>query len=94
MFSKLFRECSSGSPISPTDKLKQALETLEEKEVALQKKISIEVHRAKVFTRANNKQAALECLKRKKYYEGKMKQLVNFQLRVRNQEQKLPKTVN
>ncbi|RWW50807.1 hypothetical protein BHE74_00042904, partial [Ensete ventricosum] len=29
--------------------------------------------------------AAIECLKRKKYYEGKMDQLGTFQLHIRNQ---------
>nr|XP_018680142.1 PREDICTED: uncharacterized protein LOC103983067 isoform X1 [Musa acuminata subsp. malaccensis] len=33
--------------------------------------------------------AAIECLKRKKYYEGKMDQLGTFQLHIRNQEKKL-----
>lgn len=34
----------------------QALEKLKEKEIVLQKKISIEVERAKEFTKAKNKQ--------------------------------------
>ncbi|CAL9088243.1 unnamed protein product [Musa textilis] len=69
--------------------LLNTLKILEEKEVVLQKKISQEVDRAKGFTRANNKQAAIECLKRKKYYEAKMDQLGTFQLHIRNQEKKL-----
>ncbi|XP_065003547.1 uncharacterized protein LOC135635987 [Musa acuminata AAA Group] len=75
--------------VSATDIIIKTLKILEEKEVVLQKKISQEVDRAKGFTRANNKQAAIECLKRKKYYEGKMDQLGTFQLHIRNQEKKL-----
>ncbi|XP_009398495.2 vacuolar protein sorting-associated protein 32 homolog 2-like isoform X4 [Musa acuminata AAA Group] len=89
MFSKLFRVCRDDSHSSSSEKLKQTLKILEEKEAVLQKKISQEVDRAKGFTRANNKQAAIECLKRKKYYEGKMDQVGTFQLHIRNQEKKL-----
>ncbi|XP_064961888.1 vacuolar protein sorting-associated protein 32 homolog 2 isoform X6 [Musa acuminata AAA Group] len=88
MFSKLFRVCRDDSHSSSSEKLKQTLKILEEKEAVLQKKISQEVDRAKGFTRANNKQA-IECLKRKKYYEGKMDQVGTFQLHIRNQEKKL-----
>ncbi|XP_074580382.1 vacuolar protein sorting-associated protein 32 homolog 2-like [Curcuma longa] len=95
MFSKIFHPCRGGSQISSSSTsssssvLKQTMEMLQEKELALQKKISLEIDRAKQFTRANNRQAAMECLKRKKYYEGKMEQLELFQSRIRNQEQKL-----
>ncbi|KAH7659338.1 charged multivesicular body protein 4 [Dioscorea alata] len=92
MFAKLFRRCrkepSSGSS---SLKLKQTLAMLKEKEIVLQKKISIEAERAREFTKAKNKQAALESLKRKRYYEVQMEQLESFQSRILDQqEQKLP----
>ncbi|XP_073111196.1 vacuolar protein sorting-associated protein 32 homolog 1 isoform X1 [Elaeis guineensis] len=103
MFSKLFHGCREDSSKSSSDKLKQTLEMLEKKEIILQKKISVEVERAKEFTRARNKQvckykhmyqlysaAAMQCLKRKKFYEGKMEQLCSSQSHIRDQEQKLP----
>ncbi|KAL5973208.1 hypothetical protein ACLOJK_037235 [Asimina triloba] len=61
------------------------LELLEEKENFLQKKITTEVERAKEFAKAKNKQAALQCLKRKKFYEGQMEHLGSFQLRIHTQ---------
>ncbi|MQL74248.1 hypothetical protein Taro_006590 [Colocasia esculenta] len=127
------------------------LEMLEEKEVTLQKKISMELERAKEFTRTSNRQAAafatlhvmhllgdsctvcnpsylvrtalvsfflgrnvgifenilhrvkihlktcftfvcpaaaLQCLKRKKFYESQVEQLWDFQLRIHDQQQK------
>ncbi|XP_072960821.1 vacuolar protein sorting-associated protein 32 homolog 2-like [Typha angustifolia] len=88
MFFKLFRGCREESP-TPSSKLKQALEVLEKKEIVLQKKISLEVDRAKEFTRSRNKQAAMQCLKRKKYYEGQMEQLGSFQLRIHDQVQQI-----
>ncbi|XP_058104326.1 vacuolar protein sorting-associated protein 32 homolog 2-like isoform X4 [Magnolia sinica] len=91
MFSRLFRKCTEETHhLSSSHTLQQTLEVLEEKENVLQKKISIEVERAKEFTRAKNKQAALQCLKRKKFYEGQMEHLGNFQLRIHDQEEKLP----
>ncbi|XXG77908.1 hypothetical protein AAC387_Pa08g1963 [Persea americana] len=89
MFSRFFRTCSEDSKPTSSTVLNQTLEMLEEKENVLQKKISIEVERAKEFTRANNRQAALQCLKRKKFYEVKMEQLGSFQLRIHDQEEKL-----
>ncbi|XP_042389416.1 vacuolar protein sorting-associated protein 32 homolog 2-like [Zingiber officinale] len=94
MFSKIFHPCRGGSQISSSSTssssvLKKTMEMLQEKELALQKKISLEIDRAKQFSRANNRQAAMECLKRKRYYEGKMEQLELFHSRIRNQEQKL-----
>nr|CAD1844944.1 unnamed protein product [Ananas comosus var. bracteatus] len=89
MFSKLFGGCRDESPVSSSQQLKQVLEVLGQKEITLQKKIDIEVERAKEFTRARNKQAAFQCLKRKKYYEGQMERLGSFQQRVHDQEQKL-----
>ncbi|XP_078163834.1 vacuolar protein sorting-associated protein 32 homolog 2-like [Carex rostrata] len=87
MFSKLFRSCK-GESISSSDQLKQALETLEKKEIVLQKKISIEAERAKEFTKSRNKEAVMQCIKRKKYYEGQLGQLGSFQMRIHDQEKK------
>ncbi|CAA7410976.1 unnamed protein product [Spirodela intermedia] len=87
MFRKLFNACSgeSGSRSSTSPELQKTLEMLEGKEAALQQKISIEVERAKEFTKANNKQAALQCLKRKRFYEGQVEQIWDFQLRIHDQ---------
>ncbi|KAJ0961895.1 hypothetical protein J5N97_029723 [Dioscorea zingiberensis] len=77
MFAKLFRGCG-GEPSSGSSSHK------------LKQKISIEVERAREFTKAKNKQAAFESLKRKRYYEVQMEQLESFQSRILDQEQKLP----
>ncbi|KAF3788784.1 Vacuolar sorting-associated protein [Nymphaea thermarum] len=61
------------------------LEMLEKKEKVLQKKAAAEVERAKEFTRAKNKRAAIQCLKRKKMYEQQIETLGNFQLRIHDQ---------
>ncbi|ONK73512.1 uncharacterized protein A4U43_C04F32400 [Asparagus officinalis] len=91
MFAKLFRGCKDeSSPNSSSHKLKQALAKLKEKEILLQKKISIEVERENKFTKAKNKQAVMESLKRKKFYEVQLEHIRSFQLRIHDQEQKLP----
>ncbi|KAJ1702948.1 hypothetical protein LUZ63_002727 [Rhynchospora breviuscula] len=87
MFAKLFRGCK-GESASASDQLKQALENLEKKETVLQRKISIEVERAKQFTKVRNKEAAIQCLKRKRFYEGQLEQLSSFQMRIHDQENK------
>ncbi|KAK1305640.1 hypothetical protein QJS10_CPA10g00963 [Acorus calamus] len=89
MFGKLFRRCTDDGDHSSSLKLKQTLAMLEEKECSLQKKVSVEVERAKVFTKSKNKQAALECLKRKRYYESQIEHLESFQSRIHDKEQKL-----
>ncbi|RXH74683.1 hypothetical protein DVH24_029404 [Malus domestica] len=63
----------------------QTLEMLEKKEKVLQKKAAAEVDRAKDFTKAKNKKAAIQCLKRKRLYEQQIEQLGNFQLRIHDQ---------
>ncbi|KAK1262142.1 hypothetical protein QJS04_geneDACA018406 [Acorus gramineus] len=85
MFGKLFRRCRDDGDHSSSLKLKQTLAMLEEKECLLQKKVSVEVERAKVFTKSKNKQAALECLKRKRYYESQIEHLESFQSRIHDQ---------
>ncbi|XP_008788033.2 vacuolar protein sorting-associated protein 32 homolog 2-like isoform X2 [Phoenix dactylifera] len=73
------------SALSTLDRLHETLEMLEKKEHVLQKKISIEVEKAKDCTKAKNKKAAIQCLKKKKLYEAQIEQLRNFQLRVHDQ---------
>ncbi|PPD83506.1 hypothetical protein GOBAR_DD19562 [Gossypium barbadense] len=64
---------------------KMTLEMLEKKEKLLLKKASAEVEKAKEFTKAKNKRAAIQCLKRKRLYEQQIEQLGNFQLRIHDQ---------
>ncbi|KAI3676797.1 hypothetical protein L1987_86410 [Smallanthus sonchifolius] len=61
------------------------LEMLEKKEKVLLRKAAAEVEKAKEFTRAKNKRAAIQCLKRKRLYEQQIEQLGNFQLRIHDQ---------
>ncbi|KAF7137326.1 hypothetical protein RHSIM_Rhsim07G0144600 [Rhododendron simsii] len=63
----------------------QTLEMLEKKEKVLLRKAAAEIERAKEFTRAKNKRAAIQCLKRKRLYEQQVEQLGNFQLRIHDQ---------
>lgn len=58
---------------------------LEKKERLLQKKIAVEIEKAKDYTKAKNKKAAIQCLKKKRMYEMQIEQLGNFQLRVHDQ---------
>jgi charged multivesicular body protein 4A/B len=64
----------------------QARDVFMAKEAVLQKKISQEMERAKEFTKSGNKQAAMQCLKRKKYYECQMNQVGSVQLRINTKE--------
>jgi len=64
----------------------QARDVFVAKEAVLQKKISQEMERAKEFTKSGNKQAAMQCLKRKKYYESQMSQVGSVQLRINTKE--------
>ncbi|KAH9307975.1 hypothetical protein KI387_035886, partial [Taxus chinensis] len=61
------------------------LEMLEKKESVLQKKISVEVERAKEFSQSNNKRAAIQCLKKKRLFDVQIEQLGKFQLRIHDQ---------
>ncbi|KAJ8446141.1 hypothetical protein Cgig2_000938 [Carnegiea gigantea] len=90
MFSRLFgaksrEETTSSNTLATLDKLHETLEMLEKKEQVLLKKASAEVEKAKEFTRAKNKRAAIQCLKRKRLYEQQIEQLGNFQLRIHDQ---------
>ncbi|KAL2251131.1 UNVERIFIED_CONTAM: Vacuolar protein sorting-associated protein 32 [Sesamum indicum] len=71
--------------LATLDKLNETLEMLEKKEGVLQKKASAEVEKAKEYTKAKNKRAAIQCLKRKRLYEEQIGQLANFQLRIHDQ---------
>ncbi|KAG8089219.1 hypothetical protein GUJ93_ZPchr0011g28179 [Zizania palustris] len=82
--SKKKKEASS-SALPTLDRLHETLETLEKKECFLQKKASAEVERAKDYTKSKNKNAAIQCLKKKRLYETQIEQLANFQLRVHDQ---------
>ncbi|KAL4194275.1 hypothetical protein AMTRI_Chr05g67810 [Amborella trichopoda] len=86
MFNKLFgKPKQDTTPLATLDKLNETLEMLEKKEKVLQKKVAAEVEKAKEFTRAKNKRAAIQCLKRKRLYEAQVEQLGNFQLRIHDQ---------
>ncbi|KAK4343393.1 hypothetical protein RND71_036487 [Anisodus tanguticus] len=63
------------------EQLNEHLEYLEKEKVFL-KKVSEEVEKAKEFTRAKNKRAAIQCLKRKRMYEQEIEKLGNYQLRI------------
>ncbi|CAL9151884.1 unnamed protein product [Musa hybrid cultivar] len=86
MFSRLFwKPKEQPNTLSTIDKLNETLAMLEKKEQVLLKKAAAEVEKAKEFTRAKNKRAAIQCLKRKRLYEQQVEQLGNFQLRLHDQ---------
>ncbi|XP_073289768.1 vacuolar protein sorting-associated protein 32 homolog 2-like [Primulina huaijiensis] len=86
MFSRILgKPKQETSALATLDKLNETLEMLEKKESVLQKKASAEVEKARNYTKAKNKRAAIQCLKRKKLYEEQMGQLANFQLRIHDQ---------
>ncbi|XP_040997448.1 vacuolar protein sorting-associated protein 32 homolog 2-like [Juglans microcarpa x Juglans regia] len=86
MFQRVFgKPKQETNALTTLDKLNETLEMLEKKENVLLKKASAEVEKAKEFTRAKNKKAAIQCLKKKKLYEQQIEQLGNFQLRIHDQ---------
>ncbi|KAG5547324.1 hypothetical protein RHGRI_013114 [Rhododendron griersonianum] len=86
MFSRMFgKPKQETNALTTLDKLNETLEMLEKKEKVLLKKAAGEVEKAKEFTRAKNKRAAIQCLKRKRLYEQQIEQLGNFQLRIHDQ---------
>ncbi|GER38828.1 charged multivesicular body protein 4b [Striga asiatica] len=86
MFTRIFgKPKQETNALATLDKLNETLEMLEKKEKVLLKKAASEVERAKEFTRAKNKRAAIQCLKRKRLYEQQIEQLGNFQLRIHDQ---------
>lgn len=87
MFTRIFgkpKEATTSAVVT-LDKLSETLEMLEKKEHVLLKKAAAEVEKAKEFTRAKNKRAAIQCLKRKRLFEQQVEQLGNMQLRVHDQ---------
>ncbi|KAL2479958.1 Vacuolar protein sorting-associated protein [Abeliophyllum distichum] len=86
MFTRIFGKPKlETNALATLDKLNETLEMLEKKEKVLLKKASSEVEKAKQFTKAKNKKAAIQCLKRKRLYEQQIEQLGNFQLRIHDQ---------
>ncbi|XP_078176305.1 vacuolar protein sorting-associated protein 32 homolog 1-like [Carex rostrata] len=86
MFTRIFgKPKEQANALATLDKLNETLEMLEKKEKVLLKKAGQEVEKAKEFTRAKNKRAAIQCLKRKRLYEQQVEQLGNFQLRIHDQ---------
>ncbi|KAI3903849.1 hypothetical protein MKW92_005872 [Papaver armeniacum] len=86
MFTRIFgKPKQEPNALSSLAKLHETLEMLEKKESLLLKKVSAEVDKAKEFTRAKNKRAAIACLKRKRLLEQQVEQLGNFQLRIHDQ---------
>ena len=78
-------ESSRALSTTSLDKLTETLEMLERKEKVLEKKAAAEVGRAKDFSKAKNKRAAIQCLKLKKRLEEQIEKLGNFQLRIHDQ---------
>ena len=58
-----------GNTTDAIGKLRDATETLEKREEHLQRKIDNEVKQARDFSKANKKQQALTCIKRKEMYD-------------------------
>ncbi|KAK6944873.1 Snf7 family [Dillenia turbinata] len=86
MFTRIFgKPKQEANAVTTLDKLNESLEMLEKKENLLLKKVAAEVEKAKQFTRAKNKRAAIQCLKRKRLYEQQIEQLGNFELRIHDQ---------
>ncbi|KAJ1688902.1 hypothetical protein LUZ63_013057 [Rhynchospora breviuscula] len=67
------------------DQLNKTLEMLEKREKQLQQKVSAEAEKAKDYAKLKNKNATIQCLKKKKLYEAQTQQLVNSQLRLHDQ---------
>ncbi|CAI8619705.1 unnamed protein product [Vicia faba] len=86
MFTRIFRKPKKEAPsVTTVNKLNETLKMLEKKENVLVKKAAAEVEKAKEFSSAKNKRAAIQCLKRKRLYEQQIEQLANFQLRIHDQ---------
>ncbi|KAF8047804.1 hypothetical protein N665_2822s0002 [Sinapis alba] len=87
MFTRLFSKLKQKKTktLQTLEKLNETLGILEKKETLLLKRVAEEVERAKDFTRAKNKRAAMLCLKRKRVYEQQVEQLGNYQLRIHDQ---------
>ncbi|PWA68874.1 snf7 family [Artemisia annua] len=85
-FTKIFGKSKKQiDHVATIAKLSQTLADLEKKEKLLLKKASAEVEKAKAYTKAKNKRAAIQCLKKKKLYEQQIGNLANAQLRIHDQ---------
>ena len=78
---------ASSRPLTPRSlpPFSQTLSMLEKREALLNKKMALELQKAKEFNRAKNKRAALQCLKKKKLYEQQIENLQNHQLKLEEQ---------
>ena len=78
---------ASSRPLTPRSlpPFSQTLSMLEKREALLNKKMALELQKAKEFNRAKNKRAALQCLKKKKLYEQQIENLQNHQLKLDEQ---------
>ncbi|EKF28420.1 hypothetical protein MOQ_007829 [Trypanosoma cruzi marinkellei] len=72
-----------GSVSQTLEKLESAYELLEKREGVLEKKMEMELERAKQYHAKKNTQAALQCMKRKKAFE---EQLTNISAQKQNLE--------
>jgi charged multivesicular body protein 4 len=81
MFNRIFgkpKEQANSNALATLEKLNETLDMLEKKEKVLEKKAAAELERAKEFSKAKNKRAAIQSLKRKKLYEHKLNSLEIF----------------
>ncbi|KMZ68339.1 hypothetical protein ZOSMA_240G00170 [Zostera marina] len=87
IFSRYFgkEKLNPTSALDTLDKMNETLDLLVKKENVLLKKASMEQEKAKDFSKAKNKRAAIQCLKKKKMYEHHVEQLGNYQLRIHDQ---------
>ncbi|KAL1825421.1 hypothetical protein ACET3Z_012199 [Daucus carota] len=86
MFTKIFgKQKQETTALTSLEKLSETLEMLQKKESVLTRKASAEVEKAREFTRAKNKKAAIQCLKRKRLLEQQIEQLGNYELRIHDQ---------
>ncbi|BBN05832.1 charged multivesicular body protein 4A/B [Marchantia polymorpha subsp. ruderalis] len=97
MFNKLFgkpkAKSKDGKPsvktvataVSSMEKIGENLDMLEKKEQILQRKIAAELQKATEYSKAKNKRAAINCLKKKKLFEAQAEQLAAYQLRLHDQ---------
>jgi len=72
--------------VATMDRLSETLDMLDKKERKLQKDIAHELARAKEFTLAKNKRAAMQCLKKKKLLEQQLDYIMNNKLRIEDQK--------
>ncbi|KAM7258580.1 hypothetical protein ACFE04_014321 [Oxalis oulophora] len=86
MFRKFLRKPKEEpNALTTLEGLNVHLGMLEKSEKLALKKAAAEAEKAKGFAKANNKRAAIQCLKKKRGYEQQIEQLGNFQLRIHDQ---------